>query len=220
MPESDATPEPHALFKAFDTNNDGKLTRDELPELLRPAFDRLDADGDGFITVDEEKAARTAADHIDIHATPLQTFRTALSIRGKSVALPIPFDPNDTWGHKERHDVTGTIEGKTIRGVLKDDPAGFILPLGPTWLRDAGIVATAETEVVVELSPEGPQLNNLAEDFREALLADPEACAFFQAIPTFHRKNYVRWIDEARRPETRAKRIGEAVELLKSKQKR
>ncbi len=217
MPDSS---EPHALFKALDTNNDGKLSRDEIPELLRPAFDKMDTDGDGFITVNEEAAARSAADHVDIHATTLQRFSAPLSLRGKSVALPIPFDPHDVWGHKERHDVTGAVSGHNIRGVLKEDRDGFMLPLGPTWLRDAGLVASADTEVEVELSPEGPQLDNLALDFRDALLADPEACAFFQAIPTFHRKNYVRWLDEAKRSETRTKRIAEAVELLKAKQKR
>lgn len=216
MPE----PEPHALFKALDTNNDGKLSRDEIPEILRPAFDKMDTDGDGFVTVKEEAAARSAADAVPIEATPLQRYTSKLSIRGKSVALPIPFDPDDIWGKKERHDVAGTIDGHTIRGVLKSDRDGSVLPLGPTWLKDAGLVVSEATEVEVELSPEGPQLDNLTADFREALLANPEACAYFQAIPTFHRKNYVRWIDEAKRPETRTKRISEAIVLLNAKRRR
>jgi hypothetical protein len=37
-------------FKQRDKNNDGKLTRDELPAAL---FDKLDADKDGFVTEDE-----------------------------------------------------------------------------------------------------------------------------------------------------------------------
>ena len=37
-------------FKQRDTNNDGKLTRDELPAAL---FDRLDADKDGVVTESE-----------------------------------------------------------------------------------------------------------------------------------------------------------------------
>jgi CubicO group peptidase (beta-lactamase class C family) len=42
-------------FKQRDKNNDGKLTRDELPATL---FDRLDADNDGAVTEDELKALR------------------------------------------------------------------------------------------------------------------------------------------------------------------
>jgi CubicO group peptidase (beta-lactamase class C family) len=43
------------LFKQRDKNNDGKLSRDELPAVL---FDRLDTDEDGAVTEDELKALR------------------------------------------------------------------------------------------------------------------------------------------------------------------
>jgi Ca2+-binding EF-hand superfamily protein len=49
------TPQAPAWFKAADKNNDGKLTRDELPAAL---FDRLDADKDGFVKEEELKALR------------------------------------------------------------------------------------------------------------------------------------------------------------------
>lgn len=209
---------PHPLFKAFDTNNDGKLSREELPELLRPAFDRMDTNGDGFLSPAEESAARGAAAHVQIEATPLQCFTTALSVRGTSVAVPIPFDPNDTWGPRERHDVTGTVGGHTIRGPLQPDRDGFMLLLGPAFRRDAQLDLSTDVEVV--LSPEGPQLYELSSDFRDAITAVPEARAFFESIPTFYRKNYVRWIEAAKRPETRTKRITEAVEQLKNKQRR
>lgn len=211
MPDS----EPHPLFKAFDTNNDGKLTREELPEPLRAAFDRMDLNGDGFITPAEEAAARGAAAHVAIEATPHQRFTTSLSVRGTSVAVPIPFDPNDAWGHKERHDVVGTINDHTIRGPLQAESEGYVLLLGPAWRRDAMLDTSAEVEV--ELAPEGPLIEELAEDFRSALVANAAARAFFESIPTFYRKNYVRWVEEAKRPETRTKRITEAVALLEAR---
>lgn len=211
MPDS----EPHPLFKAFDTNNDGKLTREELPEPLRAAFDRMDLNGDGFITPAEEAAARGAAAHVAIEATPHQRFTTSLSVRGTSVAVPIPFDPNDAWGHKERHDVVGTINGHTVRGPLQADREGYVLLLGPAWRRDAMLDTSAEVEV--ELAPEGPLIEELAEDFRSALVANAAARAFFESIPTFYRKNYVRWVEEAKRPETRTKRITETVALLEAR---
>jgi uncharacterized protein YdeI (YjbR/CyaY-like superfamily) len=72
----------------------------------------------------------------------------------------------------------------------------------------------AEAEVV--LSPEGPQAETLSPDIASALDAEAEAKAFFASLPTFYRKNYIRWIESAKRPETRAARIHEMVELLKA----
>jgi CubicO group peptidase (beta-lactamase class C family) len=46
---------PSALFKQRDTNNDGKLGKDELPAAL---FDKVDADKDGLVTEEELKALR------------------------------------------------------------------------------------------------------------------------------------------------------------------
>ena len=213
MPES----EPHPLFKALDTNNDGKLSLEELPELLRPAFERMDTDGDGFITPAEEAAARGAAAHIAIEATPLQRFTTRLSVRGDSVAVPIPFDPNDIWGAKERHDVSGTVNGHRVRGPLKPDREGYVFPLGPAWRRDAALDTTQPVEA--EFSPESPLVEELADDLQAALIARPEAHAFFESIAPFYRKNYIRWVEAAKRPETRTARIAEAVLLLEEKKR-
>lgn len=144
-------------------------------------------------------------------------FTTALSVRGNSVAIPIPFDPNEAWGEKARHDVSGTVNGHPVRGPLQPDRDGYVLLLGPAWRRDTGLDTTQT--VRVELVPEGPQVDRLAADLRDALTAAPDARAFFESIPTFYRKNYLRWIDEARRPETRAARIAQAIALLKEKKR-
>ena len=48
------------FFRQHDRNNDGKLSRDEFPERLRHLFDRIDADKDGMITPEEDRAFRSA----------------------------------------------------------------------------------------------------------------------------------------------------------------
>ncbi len=45
-------------FSQWDSNADGRLTRDELPSQLRKNFDRVDTDGDGFISPEEDAAVR------------------------------------------------------------------------------------------------------------------------------------------------------------------
>jgi hypothetical protein len=141
-------------------------------------------------------------------------FKVKVVASGSRVFIPIPFDPNEAWGARQRHDITGTVNGHTIRGPLKLDGADYCLLLGPAWRRDTGI--GADQSVTVVLSPEGPQQDNMPADVVAALAAEPAAKAFFESIPTFYRRNYMRWIESARRPETRAARIAEAVALLKA----
>jgi uncharacterized protein YdeI (YjbR/CyaY-like superfamily) len=51
-------------------------------------------------------------------------------------------------------------------------------------------------------------------DFRTALKANPLANKHFDTLSQTSRKQYIIWINTAKRPETRAKRINEAVTLL------
>jgi hypothetical protein len=146
-----------------------------------------------------------------------QHFQSKIVISGTRVVVPLPFNPNELWGVKERHHITGSINGHTYRGPLANDGDQFFLSLGAAWRRDAGLEAGAIVEVV--LSPEGPQSDLLAADIFAALNAEPHVMEFFEALATFYRAGYIRWIESAKRPETRAVRISEAVSLLKAGRK-
>jgi hypothetical protein len=133
----------------------------------------------------------------------------------KRVLVPLPFDPDEVWGPKREHRVHGTVNGMAVRADIEPLGDGHGILLGPAWRRDCGIGPGDEVEVV--LAPEGPERGDLAPDFAAALEAEPEAGAFFDSLAQFYRKAYLRWIDGTkRRPEVRAERIAETVELLKS----
>jgi Ca2+-binding EF-hand superfamily protein len=44
------------VLKENDKNTDGKLSKEEAPEMLQRAFDRVDGDSDGFVTKEEYEA--------------------------------------------------------------------------------------------------------------------------------------------------------------------
>ena len=147
----------------------------------------------------------------------VQRFVTVIVQEGTKAVLRIPFDPDQVWGHKERHHITGSVNGRAVRGALDRDGGTHYLSLGPAWRRDAGVEVGDQVEVT--LSPEGPQFADLAPDVAAALQAAPAARVFFEALATFYRKGYLRWIDGARRSETRAERIQEMVRLLEAGEK-
>jgi hypothetical protein len=148
-----------------------------------------------------------------VNTLSAKRFHTTIAMSGTRAYVVIPFDPDETWGVKDRHYVTGSIDGRSIRGSLVSDGSQFYLPLGPAWRRDNDVDAGAKVEVV--LAPDGPQSDTLAPDVAAALAAEPQAEIFFESLAPFYRKNFIRWIESARRPETRSARIAEMMNLLK-----
>jgi bacteriocin resistance YdeI/OmpD-like protein/uncharacterized protein DUF1905 len=143
-----------------------------------------------------------------------QRFRTVvIAAPGGRALIVVPFDPDQVWGAKAEHPVHGTLGHCRVRVTLSRDERGWGFTLSQSRVRDLGIAAG--DEVVGELAPEGPQRADLADDITAAFAANPAAAAFFDTLAQFYRKAYLRWIDATiRRPDLRAKRIAEVVDLL------
>jgi uncharacterized protein YdeI (YjbR/CyaY-like superfamily) len=77
-----------------------------------------------------------------------------------------------------------------------------LVPRGPA----AAIVLDEEQVATVG---EGAKLTN-------ALAADPQARAAFDGLAFTHRKEYARWIQEAKREETRDRRVAQALEMIRA----
>ena len=148
-----------------------------------------------------------------------KTFKSTVAGAGRGRAsLPIPFDPATLWGRRDKYHVAGLINGMKIRGPLQVSPGGYALALGPAWLRDNSLRVGQDVEATLAI--EGPQRDSLAPDFAKALMAEPAAARFWDAIAQFYRKGYLTWIDATKkRPEERARRIAETVRLLKAGRK-
>jgi hypothetical protein len=143
-----------------------------------------------------------------------QRFRARISVnpRGHAV-IAVPFDPDEVWGAKAVHHVNGTVNGCRVRVTIAPDDSGWAFTLNPSRVRGTGI--EADSDVIVDLAPEGPQRGDLADDVSAALEANPAAGAFFDTLAQFYRKDYLRYIDATtRRPDLRAARIAEVVGLL------
>jgi hypothetical protein len=68
--------------------------------------------------------------------------------------VPVPFNPDQVWGVKQRHHVAGTVNGIRVRAVIEPAGDGFGFTLGRTSPGGRGVAVG--DEVTVELAPEGP----------------------------------------------------------------
>ena len=144
--------------------------------------------------------------------TNKKSFEAIIQKEGNFTFVAIPFSPCEVWGAKPRYHVTGTINGISVRGTLGVLGQDYFLRLGAAWMRDSSI--ELGSSVIAQLSLEGPQEENIALDIAEALSGNKKAKDFFEGLPTFYRKNFIRWIESAKREETRTKRINEMMKLL------
>ena len=130
-----------------------------------------------------------------------------------ATSFRIPFDLKDAFG-KARPPVKVTIRGHTWRttpGVY--DGVGHVV-VNRTVKTATGVDAPERVRVTVELDTE-PRKVTVPRDLRSALTADPDAKAAFAKLSFTHQREYVEWVEEAKRPETRARRVAGTVERLR-----
>jgi ABC-type multidrug transport system ATPase subunit len=149
---------------------------------------------------------------------PSRRFTASIDQAGSRTIILLPFDPNAVWGQRDRHHVAGFVNDCDIRAAIESAGGNFFFALGPAWRRQNQLEAGVQVEV--ELYPEGPQADALAPDITKALAAEPEAKICFDSIATGYRKNLVRWVESAKRAETRTKRLEQMIRMLKRHRQR
>jgi uncharacterized protein YdeI (YjbR/CyaY-like superfamily) len=90
----------------------------------------------------------------------------------------------------------------------------FLVGLSRAVREAAGVEAGDTTTLELELDTE-PREVDVPAALTAALEEAPEARAAFEGMAFTHRKEYARWIEEAKREETRERRVEQAVEMLR-----
>jgi hypothetical protein len=140
-------------------------------------------------------------------------FETVLAAEDSGVFIELPLDVPAAFG-KARAPVRGTINGHPFRSTVAVYGGRYYLPVKRA-LREAAGVAAGDT-VVVELEPDDqPRTVAPPADLADALTADPEAKAAFDGLSFTHQREYAEWVAEAKRAETRRRRVEQAVQMLR-----
>jgi hypothetical protein len=143
-------------------------------------------------------------------------FRAVLQARGPAAAVVLDDAQVATVGEgAKRFLVVATVNGYTWRTSVSRMGGEFLLGLPRQVRLDAGVQVGDETEVTIELD-RGPREVDIPEPLSVALAADPQASASFEAMAFTHRKEYARWITEAKREDTLHRRVLQAIEMIKA----
>ncbi|MFZ2097233.1 MAG: YdeI/OmpD-associated family protein [Anaerolineales bacterium] len=141
-------------------------------------------------------------------------FRTVIEDAGGGGAyVTIPFDVERIFG-KKRPKVRATIDGETYRGTLVRMGSPYYMLIVLKEIRQK-IGKSFGDEVSIELEQDHePRQVELPADLQQALQAIPAAQAVFDRLSYTHQREYVRWITEAKREQTRLRRIQQTIEML------
>jgi hypothetical protein len=144
-------------------------------------------------------------------------FRTKVVLGGATATgLQVPDDVVEGLGAGKRPPVQVTVGGHTYRTTVAPMGGAYWVPLAAEHRQAAGVAADEEVDVRIELDT-APREVVLPEDLANAM--DRTARTAFDALAYSHQKEWVRWVQEAKRPETRASRIGKTVESLRAGKK-
>jgi hypothetical protein len=127
--------------------------------------------------------------------------------------VPLPFDPKEVFG-KARAPVRGTVNGAPFRSTVAVYGGVAYLGVTKALRKEAGADIGDEVDVDVE-QDDAPREVDVPPELAAVLQRDPEAARAFEKLSYTHRKEYARWIAEAKRAETKQRRVANAVRMLR-----
>ena len=149
-----------------------------------------------------------------VSRVPAKRFTVQLErVQKTATMFRLPFDLKEAFG-RARPPVKVTIRGHTWRTTPGGyDGVGHVV-VNREVKAATGVDAPERVRVSMDLDTE-PRTVRVREDFRNALRADEQAAKAFAAMSFTHRREYVYWVEEAKRPATRARRIAATVERVR-----
>jgi hypothetical protein len=144
-------------------------------------------------------------------------FRASVELGGKTATgIEIPDEVIESLGAGKRPAVLVTVNGFTYRTTAVRMGGRFLVPLSAENRTAAGVAAGDEVDVELARD-DAPREVTLPDDLAAAL--DDPSRAAYDALSYTHRKEWVRWIEDAKKPETRAARVDKTVAGLRAGRK-
>lgn len=128
--------------------------------------------------------------------------------------IEFPYDVEKEFGKKGQVKVIATFDGVKYRGSLvKMERDCHWIGLTQEIRKQIGKSHGDMVHVTIQEDTE-PRIVEVPNDLKIQLDHHPQALDLFQKLSYTHKKEYVRWITEAKREETRNSRLEKTIDLL------
>jgi hypothetical protein len=146
---------------------------------------------------------------------PPTTFTATLGGDDGTVpAVIVPFDVKAAYG-QARPKVKVTVNGVTLRTTVAVYGGRSYIGFRKEICEAAGLQLGKTITVAIELDAE-PRVVDVPDDLARALAKHASARKRFDALSYSHRREHAQWVAEAKKPETRARRIARVIEMLRA----
>lgn len=152
-------------------------------------------------------------DHPDRYREPMK-FQSTVELGGKTATgIGVPDEVVAALDAGRRPAVRVSVGGHSYRTTVAPMGGRFFVPLSADNREAAGVAAGDAVEVDIAVDAAVREVD-VPDDLAAALGTDTAASAFFDGLSYTHRKEWVRWIEDAKRPETRSSRLAKTVASL------
>jgi hypothetical protein len=143
-----------------------------------------------------------------------KTFKTTIVRDGGICYIPLTFDPKEVFG-KVRAPVKVTLNGYTYRSTIAAMGGPPCIPLRKSNREAAGLEGGETLNVRLDLDTEPRVVKppaDLVKALKAALVWDR-----WQELSYSHQREHAEAVQDAKKPETRTRRIERAVQMVRSK---
>jgi hypothetical protein len=150
---------------------------------------------------------------------PKVEFKNTVELHGKTATgIEVPAEAVEALGGGKKPAVVVAINGASYRTTVAPRGGRFLIPVSAENRAVVGVEAGDQVTVGLSLDTEERSVEVPA-DLAAALRADPGAGDFFAGLTPSQRKEYVRWVESAKKDETRVARVQRSVALLREGKK-
>lgn len=151
----------------------------------------------------------------------LMRFDAELRLNGKTATgIPVPERIIEELAGGRRPQVTVSLNGYTFQTSLGTMSGQVFIPVSGVVRGAAGIEAGDRLDVEIELATK-PAHVEVPWDLQAALAAEPDARDFFfEGLTASQKRAYTEWIERAKKPETRQRRLDETLDSLRQHRSR